>query len=608
MKKFISVFLSALFVFSVVTVAFADEQSIPSVTDIAESTDYDGYPLIILPGINHSVSYLANDDGTLYKNSKGETVSGGLLLVDTDGIFGKLIKKLFVPLVSSLALGKDKGISSAAYDVVCDLLSIMSCDKQGNPTRNLITDFYEYPVSQMDKETKAWFYRMLPMQKIARKIGEKNVYLYTFPLVGDPMESAEGLKDFIELVKKQTGKDKVNLATVSLGGTVLTAYADIIGNDWSNVNKIINVVSCLNGTDVFGDFYDREWNLDDEFLFKDYLRNIFTNSNGNAVLGCLINGIVRLMPKKLVYSVLTGAYSGVLDTLFLNNPQFWATIPGSRYEKTASRYISDASYSVLKAKTDKFQNAKLNLNNNLVEAKRQGVTVNNICGSDLTFGDGEYCFLGIVKSNATCNADGIVPVYSASLGGTAVPTGTQFDESYIENAEKDGKAKYISTYKSIDASTCLFPDNVWFFQKQHHEIGYNDSAMELMSRIVTGDITDIYSSPEFPQYMFMRNTKRLTRWLVTDSDKVFAGEKGEYSEKQLAKLRVPYENAKLLLENYATGEEYQTKLDAADKELTKTLADIGARDMDKTDWFGSAVEKPLKKIDDVNYNIWKIFH
>ena len=593
MKKTVSIILAVLLIISVIPVfAFAQEDR--------PGTDY---PLIILPGINHSVSYLANDDGTPYINGDGKEISGGIMLIDTEGIYGKLIKKLLAPLLASLVLQCDAGLSDAAYDLVCDLFSIQACDKNGNQLNNLVTIEYDYPVSEMDNSTKNWFYSMIPIRNVTEKIGEENVYLCTFPLVGDPMASAEHLRDFIQMVKEQRNVDKVDIATVSLGGTILTAYADIIDGDWSDVHQIINVVSCLNGTDLFADFFDREWNLDAEYLYKDYIRQIFKQNEGRETLGCVINMALRLLSKDTVYSLLTGAFSGVLDTFLLNDPQFWATLPRERYDALAERYLSTEDYSVLRAKTDRFQQARINLEKNLTGASSQGVSVNSICGCDLTFNDGDYNFLGIVKSTATCNSDGIVPVYSTSIGATTVPAGTTFSDDYLAGAD----SKYISDFKSVDASTCLFPDNVWFFQKQHHEVGRNDAVMELLCRIATGAITDINSDPQFPQFMGTRNTREFIRWLIPEAKDVMENTDGIYTEEQGAAVKKAYDEAMEVLSDYSITDDDREVIDRVEKNLKDALVAAGRRQAEesKPEYFDDATEKVLTKTDDAVFRIYK---
>lgn len=601
--KLTAILLTLVLVLGTCSAAFCvGAQSDTAVTQTSSPV----YPLIILPGINHSVSYVANEDGTVALNDDGKELSGGLLIIDTAGLAGKLIKKLLWPLLSTLFLQFDNGLSSAAYDVVCDLFSTQASDKNGVQIENLKTDFYDYPVSGMDEETKDWFYRMLPMKKVSEKIGEENVYLYTFPLIGDPMVSGQGLVDYIELVKKQRNVDKVNIATVSLGGTILTSYADIIDGDWSNVNAIINVVSLHDGTDVIADFYAREWNLSDEYLYSQYAKNLMKQSNGTSTLGCLINVAIRLFSRKTVERLLTGAYDGVLDTLLVNAPQFWAMIPSHRYDELAERYLSGEEYAVLRAKTDAFQKARLDLEENLLAASEQGVSINNICGSNLDYDDGEYGFLGIVASTATCNSDGIIPVYSSSMGATCVPVTETFDDAYLEAARLKGTAKYISPTKNIDASTCLFPDNVWFFVGQHHEIGTNDVAIELLSRIITGEVTDVNSSELFPQYNGFRNTKRLTRWYFDDAQTVMENEDGKYTDEQIAQVQKAYDEANALLSSYTLGENAQQEADAVMDALEDALVNTGIREKSKgVQGYETLIEKIAETFDGVILRIFK---
>lgn len=597
MKKILCVVMSVILCISALYVPCSAAASSP-VAAVNESADY---PLIIIPGINHSVSYLADEDGSVHINSKGEEVSGGLLLIDSDGLIARILLYALVPVLCAVIFQTDAGVYNAAYRASCELFKLQSCNTDGTAKYNLGTYSYDCPMSGYDEETRDWFYRMLPIQKVTDKIGEDNVYLYTFPLVGDPMESGRKLFDYVEMVKKQKKVDKVNLATVSLGGTILTAYASM-KEDWSDIGQIINVVSCLNGSDIFADFYAREWNLDAEFLYGDYLRGIFAQNSGSEALGSLINIAVRIFPKRAVYALLSGFFSGVLDCLFINDAQFWAMMPAQRYDELRERYLSGDEYDVLRAKTDAFQNARLTLRENLSKAHSQGVLINNICGSDLTYSDGDYNFLGIVASCSDCNSDGIVPVYSASLGATAVPAGTTFSDEYLAKADP----KYISDLKSVDASTCLFPDNVWFFQKQHHEVGRNDAVMELLTRIASGEITDVYSDPEFPQFMGTRYTKNFTRWLFPESEKVFANEDGIYTAEQIAQVKEAYDEAVLLLSDYSVNTARQDELDRAEQKLTDVLVEVGAKKKaEDSGKFMRIIEKPLRIADDILFYIFR---
>ena len=324
-------------------------------------------PTIILPGISQSVSYLADENGNPAVNSKGEELSGGLLIIDSSKLVSILTGTLLVPLASSLIRQEDVGLSEAVYKTVQQVFSIQASDKNGNPVNNLKTVSYDCPVSEMEEDDRNYFYRMIPMQSIKDQVGEDNLYVFAFPLIGDPMESAEKLDEYIQMVKEQRGVDKVNIATISLGGTILTAYLELKkdvtntkGEYYEDINRVINVVACLQGTDIMGDFYLRNFDISDEFLYHDYLPMVMEENNGYSTYGHLINVLLRIFPKKVFYAILTSAVDGLLDTLLLNCPQFWSMIPTDRFDAVMEKYSyisTDPEYAELSKTLTAFQEA-----------------------------------------------------------------------------------------------------------------------------------------------------------------------------------------------------------------------------------------------------------
>ena len=511
-------------------------------------------PTIIIPGISQSVSYLADENGNPAVNSNGEELSGGLLIIDSSTLPGILAGTVAGPLVTSLLMQADMGLSDAVYETVTQVFSIQASDKDGKAKENLKTITYEYPISQMSQDDRDYFYRMIPMKSVVDEIGgEDNLYFFTFPLISDPMITAAKLDKYIQMVKEQTGKDKVNIVTVSLGGTILTAYLELYKNtNYPDINKVLNVVSCLDGTDVMGDFYMRNFNIEDEFFFQEFLPMVMKEMNGYATLGHLINVALKIFPRSVIEAILTAAVDGILDTLMLNCPQFWAMIPKDRYDDVINKYSfikNDPEYSRLYATIEKFQQARLNLKDNLIKLNKQGALVHNVCGYNLDYSAQDYCFFAAMKSSLTTNSDAIIDIDSTSLGATYAKAGEVLSEEYIATRDP----KYISPDGSVDASTCLFPDNVWFFQGQHHEVGRNDVIIKLIAKLASNQINSTADMPDkFPQFNGNRNTRNITRWCFDDADKVFAEYAEDptlYNAEDIEELRAVYEEAEVYLEN-----------------------------------------------------------
>ena len=524
-------------------------------------------PLIVLPGINHSPTYLYDENDKPVMDSKGEKQIGGtLLILNTDDLLKKILPKALFSLLATIATQHNILLDKVAYEAAATAFSIQKCNDEGNYVNNLKTQRWNYPLSQMTEDEVNWVYRMVPMQRIVDIIGADHTYFYTFNLVGDPMQSAKELDEYIDMVKKQTGHDKVDLLPVSLGGTILTAYLDAYGH--KDINSIVGVVACLNGTDIVADLMARDFNISDEYLHHEYIPTILKESNGRGTLGYLINCILHILPQAGFNALLTGAMSGLLDTMVLNCPQMWAMVPSYRYDALASRYLS--AKPVLKAKTDRFQQARLNLKQNVLDAVADGVKVNFISGSGLAFGEEMYTFFSIMSSSGKVNSDGIINLSSTALGTTGTVGGATIAKQAHDNLDYPGYS-YLSPDGTIDISTAVLPDNTWVFLKQYHEVGNNDVVLNLAKALLLGEIENVHSNPaKYPQYNYFCNTKTLRRWRINDGKEAL--KKTDLSEEDRAEIVAAIAQAEAVLEMTVAD---QTAVEAAQARLDTILYKVG---------------------------------
>ncbi len=499
------------------------------------------YPTIIIPGISQSISYLADENGNVAYNENGEELSGGLLILDSTKILPTVTNNLAAPLVRALIRQNDSDgkLQEGVYNTVSELFSIQASDKSGNPVNNLQTISYKTSVGGMSQDDKDYFYRMIPMRMLTEDtidattgevvteaiLDENDLYLYAFPLIGDPFESAKGLDEYIQFVKSEKGVDKVNIVTISLGGTILTAYLEMMKDSgYPDINRIVNVVSCLQGTDVMGDFYLREFKVNDpehpeyeHFFFNEFLPMIMKESNDYGTLGYIINIALKIMPKEVVYAILSGAVEGIIDTLMLNCPQFWAMIPTDRFEDVKAKYYddiwADSECAELAVKIDNFQTARLNLVDNLKAfAEKDERLVHNVAGYGLDYAVADYNFFGAMRSSDVTNSDAIIDIDSTTLGATYAPAGQLLPDDILFSDDA-----IISPDGSLDISTCAFVDTTWFFQNQHHEVGRNDVIIKLIGNLITGDVKNVHDNPNFPQFNGTRNTRNIFRWRLEEA-------------------------------------------------------------------------------------------
>lgn len=526
-------------------------------------------PVIVLPGINHSPTYLYDADDKPVMNGDSQ-VGGTLLILNEAALSAQAIVKVAASAIATIAFQTNVGLDKVAYDLVCDLFKYQRCDENGDHVENLKTQRWNHSLERMTEDELEWTYRMVPMKALVDEIGEDHTYFFTFNLVGDPMDSADDLDEYIDMVKEQTGHDKVTLLPVSLGGTILTAYLDKYGH--GEIDQIVNAVACLDGTDIVADMYAREWRLDDdEYLYHEFISQIFVESEGNPTLGYLINTLLHIIPRSGIDALLSGAISGIIDTLMVNCPQFWAMLPSYRYEALADRYLSDKP--ALRERTDRFQEARLNLKQNILDAVEDGVRVNSIAGANLDLGEEMYTYFNIVASAEKVNSDGIINLSSTTLGATgAAGNNTLADVDYEKNTYCDNPAhNHVSPDNMVDTSTAILPENTWIFLDQYHEVGYNDVVLNLAKAIILGEVTDVNDNPEkYPQYNGHCQTRDIRRWILPDAERV---DQSTLSAEDKAELNAAMEQAREVLRMTVANKE---KVAAAENRLRAILHKVGA--------------------------------
>ena len=525
-------------------------------------------PVIVLPGINHSPTYLydENDEPYMYN---GNHVGGTLLVLNEEALSAGPIIKAVGSVLATLLLQTNIGLDKVVYELVSDIFKFQKCDENGDHIENLKTQRWNHSLAEMTEDDLDWTYRMVPMQSLVDEIGADHAYFFTFNLVGDPMKSADELKEYVEMVKKQTGHDKVSFLPVSLGGTILTAYLEKYGHE--DLDQVVNAVACLDGTDIVADFMAREWRLENEYLYHQFIAQIFEESEGVPTLGYLINTILHIVPRSGVNALLSSAMSAILDTLMINCPQFWAMLPSYRYEELADRYLADKP--VLRARTDAFQQARLNLKQNILDAVADGVRVNSIAGANLDFGEQMYTYFNIVASAEKYNSDGIVNLNSTTLGATGAPHGKTLDDvDYEKNTYCNNPAhNHVSPDNMVDTSTAVLPENTWIFLDQHHEVGNNDVVLNLAKAIFLGEVTDIHSDPEnYPQFNGTCSTKAIRRWRLPDAQKI---DQSTLSAEDKAELNAAMAEAEAVL-NMTVAD--QARVEAAEARLNAILHKVGA--------------------------------
>lgn len=430
-------------------------------------------PCVIVPGIGQSKVELVDCDGKKIKMA-------WQLDVDTEMI----VKELKMPLASSILLRRDAGLSKKMKSVIAEVVDPIATKDDGTMKNHVRVVTYPQSLAQCTEDERAFIYRMVPMQRLSKIIGEENMYFFAYNSFGEPYETAKDLNDFIQKIKKERGCDKVNLVPVSLGGAVSIAYFDAYGSQ-NDIKRVMYFVAALQGTPVISDLMAMNIKADKALSLVEFL---FPRKVAE-----LLGKVLGMLPEKVANNFMYNSIEGILEPAIVRCPSMWSTIPPEKYGELSQKYLSDKKYSVLKEKTDRFYKAQKNFPEYVKTLMAQGTEFFAITGYNLPL-------MPIVASD-TISSDSMINIQSASLGATAAPLGQKLN---AENSE------FISPDGTIDASTSLFGDRVWYFKDQQHDnTAYNDTALDVAARVLSDDsFVSVHSDPALPRFGNVQDNRK----------------------------------------------------------------------------------------------------
>ena len=406
-----------------------------------------------------------------------------------------LIKTALPIIAKYFVLDDWDGMANAILPLVLDFFDGCILEPDGSPAGNTGVEF-EYP----DPST----------------IKPNSVVDFSYDWRLDPLDSAAKLNDFIDYVLECSGCEQVTLTCHSLGGVVTTSYISTYGD-----SKIRSV--CYNTTAVYGETYTGEllsgqmvltsdaiqYYLEYAFEGMEYeklLNGIISVANGLGLMDFICNfGNVAL--EKLSPVLLPE----IVVPLFAGMPSIWAMVP-DEYVDASREYVFNEVYkdskidrSGLIEKLDNYDETvrahktetlqKLNEDANLYVLSRYG-----------------YSTIPIVPSY-TRLTDSVVDTKYSSFGATTAEYRSTLTEEQLQNADP----RYVSPDKMIDATTCLFPDQTWFFRDFPHAA--NSPLEEMIETLLyTPFQATVETYEEYPQFMkYDRETKTVSPYTSADA-------------------------------------------------------------------------------------------
>ena len=440
-------------------------------------------PCVILPGIGQSKVELVNGAGEKIKMAWPLDVEGE-----------EVLGELKMPLAKMMLLRRDAGFSDKVYSAVKDIAEPIATLPDGTMKNSLKVVSYPQSLAECTPDERRYIYKMVPLQMLSERIGEENLFFFSYNSFGDTYEIAAELSDFIDMVKEKTGSDKVNLVPVSLGGALSTVYFRLFRHK-KDVKRVMYFVAALGGSHLIADVMEKNIKPENGLAMIEMLCDKETADKAGTFL--------KLLPKGVFETTINKALDAINETVLVNSMSMWGIIPTERYKALADVYLADEKHKALREKADDFYNFRLQFPSVVKELEAEGVEFFAICGYGLQF-------LALSGSDKM-STDSIIHIGSTAYGARSAELGEILTDFPEEGRQcKNPDHNHLSPDKTVDAAYGLWPETTWYYyQQRHDDTAYNDNALGVAARVLSDDnFRDIYSDPDFPQFGYAQDNRK----------------------------------------------------------------------------------------------------
>lgn len=468
MKKFISILLALTIILSSFTVAFASEE-----TDVENGPcDCKTVPIVYVPGFGAGL-YLdpeSEKPKTVYPPSGAD--------------IGSAVPEILLALIG-LFTGNESLFGKMVARAGNKMFTKLACDENGSPVYNTSIEPFEYPKFDYHQlETEDVFVRSFD-------------YLYDWRL--SPIDNAQGLKDYIEYIKDFTGHDTVMLMCHSQGNTIVATYLELYGNE--GIEKIAFLSPAYQGISILGSLFNKEADISGkagELLL--FLQTVMGEGTGSDIVSFLVGTLNKLgltdsllnFLQKYLTSQFGYVFDECLKPIFSNLAGIWTFVP--------DEYFNNAVENMFKDNPDAPVLEKIRYYHDNVQVKLEDIireTMDN--GTEVIICAGYNISTIPVSLTPTVHSDFLIDTEYMSIGATCAPIGESFTSDYVQAV--DCGHNHLSADGCIDASTCAFPENTWFFSGIAHSDMPDDYRVFLNTFFMAEEEMTVSTYEEYPQFM-----------------------------------------------------------------------------------------------------------
>ncbi len=480
MKKLISIILCLAML--TCTVAIGAVASDETVTEETKAIVWDGDPVIFLQGFTGSP--LIKDRGL----ETEETILGAGSEFDIAKILTSL-PGILTGIVLYAVTGKSEMLASSFADLAAAKLDNMSCLPDGSSKYDVTTFPYyaeDASIATLVANGQEAFIPEAGLTTAIREyVPDESIYIFNNDWRMGQIDNSERLDWFIGEVLRITGKEKVDIYALSHGGQLAATYLYYHGTEGEVDNVVLNVPSIQGTSIVNGLLGDGAANFNMDEISR-FLSVMLQTETDLRFLG-------KILPGEFLNQLLKVLFVEVFQPYALSFGSIWDFMDIETYTAYKAEYLDPTVNSGIIEKADKMHyECMANIGEGLRAAQASGVSISIMSNYGTRLGSGE-----------AIDADFVIDTTSTSGAYTAA-----FGETFAENYTPkytvcDNEShNHISPSRTVDATCAYLPENTWFINGQYHgQAAYDSYSLSLLLRLLlTDDIKDIYSDPDYPQF------------------------------------------------------------------------------------------------------------
>lgn len=442
------------------------------------------------------VIYIAGDSGDIYYENDTKTFRIDDLFSssgdedDDNSKIWEAVANITLPFIlEGIAFDKWDNYYDAVEKEIGDLFEAIRLDGNGN-----VPEDSDSGIGRVAMETNAYSMTHDRCSTSPESYGKysERTYIFNYDWRLDPIEIADQLNEFINGVCASTGHEKISISCKCLGTNVVLSYINKYGS--SKIKGLGIDVATSKGSEFISGALSGSFGIDGnaiarflkdvEFYYGFSISPVITSTIELLANTGVLDKMTDVAREELYCKIEYGIVSALATSTFLTFPSYWALVSAEDFdnalyyvfgEKDSKKY---KQYEGLIEKVTNYNNTvKVNIDDILKSTKSGGNNV-NLCivskyGTQL---------VPIVEDGSVLG-DTFVSVNRSSFGATTSTVYDTLSDEYIEKAVSEGKGKYISPDKKIDASTCLFPEYTWFVKGCKHST-YTPEEIRLLCTVI----------------------------------------------------------------------------------------------------------------------------